>query len=183
MHLEQLAFNGKDSLHSPLSHVYDFNRSYLTPQNTIFISPPENKHIKGYKAVMEACGYEDIAATLEDLLRNHNNQGPIIDTTQTNQNSLLGTIGVCRMDPSYTSAIRAMGDYRSRDGIFRPEFQPDVGSNEATRALLEIDAIKLRGQQGATVLHWDHDAYIGTRYAQKKYDPRKMKRINQDIYN
>jgi hypothetical protein len=177
-HLEEFAFNGKDSLHNPLSHVYNFNRSYLTPQNTIFISPPMDERMNGFRAVRYAYGYGTLEAELETRLRNHN-QGPIIDHLGIPPRYLHRTIDTYGRDPSYTRAIRHMAQYQpaDSDGRSRPDFQEEVEMNPDTQALLEIDALGLQRNNGTSPLKRREDIYITTKFAKKHYNGDTMKMI------
>ncbi len=176
-YLEEFAFNGKDSLNNPLSHVYDFNRSYLTPQNKIFILPPENKRMNGYRAVMEGYGYQKIQGQLQDILSIHNS-GRIIDNSEGNQLDILGTTRRSYMDPIYKQAIRSTALYEDcGNDIFRPKYQEDVGLNPAAAALLEIDSLTLQGRNGTSALKKKVNNYITTEYARRNQNPKTLSAI------
>jgi hypothetical protein len=175
-HLEKFAFNGKDSLNNPSSHLYDFNRSYFTPQNKMFIIPPVNKNMNGFRAVMEAYGYQKIQNELESTLHNHND-GRIFDNIETNPPNFLGTIKTSDEAPSYKRAIRSMANYQtSGDGIFKTPYLEDLKLNPATGALLEIDSLTLQGRNGTSALN-DKMNYITTQYAKKNFNSMAMDSI------
>jgi hypothetical protein len=175
-HLEKFAFNGKDSLNNPSSHLYDFNRSYFTPQNKMFIIPPVNKNMNGFRAVMEAYGYQKIQNELENTLHDHND-GRIFDNTETNPPNFLGTIKTSDQAPSYKKAIRSMANYQTfDDGIFKTPYLEDLKLNPATCALLEIDSLTLQGRNGTSALN-DNMNYITTQYAKKNFNSKAMDNI------
>jgi hypothetical protein len=175
-HLEKFAFNGKDSLNNPSSHLYDFNRSYFTPQNKMFIIPPVNKSMNGFRAVMEAYSYQKIQNELENTLHNHND-GRIFDNIEINPPNFLGTIKTSDEAPSYKKAIRSMANYQtSGDGIFKTPYLEDLKLNPATSALLEIDSLTLQGRNGTSALN-DNMNYITTQYAKKNFNSKAMDNI------
>jgi hypothetical protein len=176
-YLEKFAFNGEDSLNDPLSHLYDFNRSYLTPQNKIFILPPENRNMKGFKAVMDGYGYGSKQAELEEWLSKHN-RGPIIDNSEGNQADIQRTIKISNMDSIYKKRIRETAKYEpSGNNIFRPRHQDHVALNPAAASMLEIDGLTLQGRNGISPLKTQNDSYVTTEYAERNQKPRVLDAI------
>jgi hypothetical protein len=176
-YLEKFAFNGEDSLNDPLSHLCDFNGLFLTAQNLMFISPPANRAMRGFKAVMEGYGYGSKQGELEDWLHQHNG-GPIIDNSEGNRDGIHKTIRKSKLEGIYKKLIRNAAMYEdSGNGIFRPRHQDCVELNPAAESIFRIDALTLQGQNGVSTLKKRSNSYITTEYAEKNQDIKRLDAI------